>query len=134
MKIEIGESFTLIQGGAESPEDLEVNAECLLQVAEGVRASAPKAFNRGNRATTLKFQITRTYASAGAAEQALFEHPGEIPTEGDITITCEPGGESATVITLSDATVHAFAARQIGLSIQWRYTITAGAVSIEEPE
>lgn len=133
MKIEIGESFTLIAGGAESPEDLEVNAEALVQVAQGVRAAEARVFHRGNVQHRLTFQITRTYASAGAAEAALFEHPAEVPTEGDITITVEPCDATAKVATLTDAAVHVFAARQIGRSIQWRYTITAGGITVEAP-
>jgi len=128
MKIEIGE-YTLVAGGAESPEDQEVNAQALIQVSQAVRASAARVWHRGNLTFTHTFQITRQYASAGAAEAALFTHPAEVPTEGDITITVEPCDETAATITLENAAIHAFAARQIGRSIQWRYTITSGSVA-----
>lgn len=132
MKIEIG-AYTLIAGGEQSPEDLQVGADALVQIAQGLRAATARVFHRGNQTITLQFQVTRTYASAAAVEAALFSHPGEVPTEGDITITCEPCDETATVVTLADATLHAFAATQIGLSIRWRYTITAGAVDVDVP-
>lgn len=134
MKIEIGSApYVLIAGGAESPEDQEVNAQEALQVAEALRATGAQAFNRGNLTRTHTFQITREYESVGAAERALFEHPSEIPKEGDIVITFEPCDGTAPYITLTDATVHAYAARQIGVSIRWRYTITSGDGVITEP-
>lgn len=134
MKIEIGESYTLIAGGLESPEDQAVNAQEAVQLIEAIRAASIQAINRGNLARVHTFQITRSYDSIGAAELALFKHPGEIPKSGDITITVEPCDESAPYITLANATVHAYAAVQTGKSIQWRYTITSGACSITEPE
>lgn len=133
MKIVIGGSYTLIAGGAESPEDQEVNAQELLQVAEALRAVSAKAYNRGNLVRTHTFQITREYASIGAAERALFEHPTQVLKTGNIVITFEPCTGSDPYITLTDATVHAYAARQTGVSIRWRYTITSGAGTITTP-
>jgi len=136
MKIVIdpaGVDYTLIAGGSESPEDQEVNAQELLQIAEGLRATSAQAYNRGNFTRTHSFQITRTYASIGAAERALFEHPGQIPKEGDIKIIFEPCTGADPYVTLTNATVHAYAARQSGVAIRWRYTITSGAGTITTP-
>ena len=126
MKIEIG-SYTLCAGGAESPEDLSREAEDSVQIAPGLRATAVQAFNRLNRQHRLRFQITRTYSDWQAAELALLDHPDEVPTTGNVKISTEGG--TPTVRYIRNATVHAFAARQIGVSIQWIYTITGGAIA-----
>lgn len=126
MKIEIG-AYTLCAGGSESPEDLAREGADTIQIAPGLRAEAVQVFNRGNRAHTLRFQITRAYASVKAAETALLDHPDEVPTSGNVKFTTE--GASPAVRYLRNATVHAFAARQIGVCIKWVYTITGGAVS-----
>ena len=126
--------YVLVAGGAESPEtDQEINTQELLQIVQQVRAAHTRAWGRGNTQRTHTFQITRTYESIAAAERALFEHPGEIPKEGDIRITFEPCDESSAFVTLSDAVVHATNARQIGRSIVWRYTITSGDAEFTQP-
>jgi hypothetical protein len=126
VKIEIG-AVTLCAGGAESPEDLTREAADTVQIVPGLRATAVQVFNRGNRAHTLRFQITRTYADVKAAETALLDHPDAVPTSGNVKLTTE--GASPVVRYIRAATVHAFAARQVGVSIRWVYTITGGAVS-----
>jgi hypothetical protein len=126
MKIEIG-AVTLCAGALDSPEDLQREAADSLQVIPGLRATWAQAVNRGNRVHTLRFQLTKTYASVQLAEVALLDHPGDVPTTGNVKITSE--GSSPTVRYIRNATVHAFAARQIGLSILWQYTITGGEIS-----
>ena len=130
MKIEIG-AYTLCAGGAESPEDLARDAADTLQIAAGLRATYGKAFNRGNRTHTFRFQITRQYSDVKAAEAALMDHPAEVPTTGTVKFTTE--GSSPNVRYLYDATVHAFAATQIGVSLRWIYTITGGQISSTAP-
>lgn len=126
MKIEIG-AYTLCAGGLESPEDLSREAADTVQVLPGIRATYAGTLNRGNRQHTLRFSITRTYADAKAAELALLDHPAEVPVTGDVKLTTE--GSSPAVRYLRDATCHAFAARQIGVSITWTYTITGGEIA-----
>lgn len=130
MKIEVG-AFTLCAGGLESPEDLAREAADTIQVAPGLRATVVKVFNRGNRAHTIRFQITRTYADLKAAETAWLDHPGEVPTSGIVKITTE--GADPAIRYLLNATVHAFAVRQIGVSLLWVYTITGGQITDTEP-
>ena len=93
----------------------------------GLRAVAVQVFNRGNRAHTLRFQITRAYSTVKAAETALLDHPDEVPITGNVKLTTE--GSSPVVRYIRNATVHAFAARQTGVCIRWIYTITGGAIS-----
>jgi hypothetical protein len=126
LKIEIG-AFTLCAGGLESPEDLTREAADTIQVVAGLRAVSGQAYNRGNRVHTVRFQMTRSYASIQAAELALLDHPAEVPTSGNVKITTE--GSSPDVRYLLNATAHAFAARQIGVSLVWVYTLTGGAIS-----
>lgn len=126
MKIEVG-AYTLCAGGLESPEDLVREGVDTIQVAPGLRADAVEVFNRGNRQHTLRFQITRNYASLKLCETALLDHPDEVPTTGNVKITTEDA--SPNVRYIQNATCHAFAARQIGTSILWQYTITGGAIS-----
>lgn len=126
MKIEIG-ALTLCAGGLDSPEDLTREAADTIQVIAGLRAEFGQAVNRGNRMHTLRFQLTKSYASVQLAEVALLDHPDEVPTTGNVKLTSE--GSAPTVRYIRNATVHAFAARQIGLSILWQYTITGGEIS-----
>jgi hypothetical protein len=126
--------FVLLEGGLESPEDQEMRAESLVQPREHVRAAAGGVFARGNLTRTHTFQCTRQYNTAGAAELALYEHPEEVPTGGLVRLTFEPVAEESPVVRLlHHAVVHAFAARQVGASVIWRYTITGGAIT-EPPE
>lgn len=126
MKIEIG-AYTLCAGGAESPEDLQRDAADSVQVVAGLRAQYAAAYNRGNRAHTLRFQITRTYADVKTAETALLDHPAAVPTTGAVKITTEGG--TPVVRYIRNATCHALAARQVGVSIQWIYTLTGGEIA-----
>ena len=126
MKIEIG-AFTLCAGGAESPEDLQREAADSVQVVPGLRAQYAKTYNRGNRTHTLRFQISRTYADVKATETALLDHPADVPTTGAVKITTEGG--TPVVRYIRNATCHAMAARQVGVSIQWIYTITGGEIA-----
>lgn len=126
MKIEIG-SYVLCAGGEESPEDLLREAADTIQVVPRLRAAWAKVFNRGNRVHTLRFSITRSHASIKAAEEYLVTHPDAVPTTGDITITTE--GAAPTTKTLKDGTCHAYAARQIGCSTTFTYTITGGEIT-----
>lgn len=126
MKIKIG-TYTLCAGGLESPEDLAREAADTLQIVPGLRAQYAQAINRGNRTHTLRFSITRTYADFAAVEAALLDHPADVPTNGTVEITTEGG--TPIVRYMRNATVHAFAARQIGVSIVWTYTITGGEIA-----
>jgi hypothetical protein len=126
LKIEIG-AYTLCAGGSESPEDLSRDAADTIQIVPGLRAVEVQVFNRGNRAHSLRFQITRSYATVKAAETALLDHPDEVPTSGNVKLTTE--GASPVVRYIRNATVHAFAARQTGVAIRWVYTITGGEIS-----
>ena len=125
MKIEIG-AYTLCAGALESPEELSRAAEDQLQTALALRATEAKSYNRGNRTHSFRFRLTRTYASIAAAEVALLDHPAEVPATGTVKFTVE--GASPAIRYLHAATCHAFAARQIGCSIQWDYTITGGTL------
>lgn len=133
MKITIGESYVLIAGGRESPEDLRFNAQAQLQIQQRLRAVHGKALHRGNVMNTLSFQITREHESFAAAELYLLTHAAAIPTSGDITIDTE-GGESAHQILWSDAVVHVVDSQQIGVSTIHRYTITGGELALVPPE
>jgi len=126
MKIEIG-AFTLCAGALESPEDLAREAADTVQLLPGIRAAYAGTLNRGNRSHTIRFQITREYADNQAAELALLDHPAEVPTTGDVKFSTEGG--TPTVRYLRNATCHAFAARQIGRSILWTYTLTGGEIA-----
>jgi len=126
LKIEIG-AVTLCAGGLDSPEDLTREAADTIQVIAGLRAVWGQAVNRGNRVHTLRFQLTKSYDTAQLAEVALLDHPGDVPTTGNVKLTSE--GTSPTVRYIRNATVHAFAARQIGVSILWQYSITGGEIS-----
>ena len=140
MKIEIldasdpvhGTPYVLVAGGLDSPEDFAVNAEDMVQLLESVRAPELGVRNRGNRRHNLTFQLTRGYADIPTAEQALLDHPAEVPTEGTIRLTVEGTGTPA-VRYLYNATVHAFAAQQIGCAILWRYTLTGGQLGATAP-
>lgn len=126
MKIEIG-AYTLCAGGSESPEDLARDAADTIQILPGLRAQYVQAVNRGNRQHSLRFQISRSYDSVKLAETALLDHPAEVPTTGNVKFTTE--GSSPAVRYLRNATCHAFAARQVGVTIRWIYTITGGEIS-----
>lgn len=126
MKIEIG-AYTLCAGGAQSPEDLSRDAADTIQIVPGLRATYAAAYNRGNRVHTLRFGITRTYAGVKEAETALLDHPAEVLTTGAVKVTTEGG--TPVVRYIRNATCHALAARQIGVSIQWIYTITGGEIA-----
>lgn len=128
MKIEIG-AFELFAGGQDSPEYLRISREDSVEPSGPVGAANGRVFNRGGRITRIECQKTKEHATVAAAELYLLEHPDEVPTTGDVTITSETVGMTAgTEKILKNATVHAFESEQIGCSTIFRYTITGGAL------
>ncbi len=143
MKIEIldatspgtGTPFVLFAGALDSPEDpLEASHEDTIQIAQGLRATAVKVFNRTNTVFTLPLQRTVDYGSINAAEKALIDYPSSVPRTGIFRFTPEnAAGGGGDIRWGVDGTVHKFVPRLIGCAIIWKFQITCGQLTATQP-
>lgn len=70
-----------------SPAGLTFDGSRAVQVDEFVRGDYPQFRDRGNKATTISFSVTRMHNSYGEAEIFCLEHENELPIVDDLSIT-----------------------------------------------
>jgi hypothetical protein len=138
ISIQSGSNETIICGGetkGQYPENLTINGRRTVQVAEFIRSATAKPYNRGNRRTTVSFQLTVQNTDGMDAggllwktSEDLLTAAAALPTSGTVVFLCEGSGRKA--YRLLDAVIESDDAQQIGLTIVTRYTIIGGRFEV----
>lgn len=124
MKIKINNTW-LASGGRESPSDLTVNGQRIVEGVPLARALAQRTANRGNAATTVSFTITRQHATVATAELFTLVHFGQLPAEGNVTFLLGEVAEE-TAVVLAGAVLEAVPRRHNGVTTITTYTLRGG--------
>lgn len=128
MKVTIG-SYTITDGVTTSPTNLSVNEERSDEVAKGLRWASAKAFDRGNKQTTVSFEVHREHSSLGEAEKFVVTHGKDVPNNGLLTMTTFD--KQSTYI--AGAQCRTIAMKHIGRSTMTNYSFIGGASTTKKP-
>ena len=136
MLVSIG-AFQLYDGtrsGGVGVTRLRFRVERKIQIAELFRGEEVETFDRGNRETTVAFEVSRTFATQEAADVYVLEHEETVPSSGIVTFTAfQPNGQKV-VRYLADGKVRAHElVEQIGVTTRHQYTIVGGVIQQTVP-
>jgi len=136
MLVAIG-NFALCDGtrpGGVGVTRLRFKVERKIQVAEVFRGEEVETFDRGNRETTVEFEVSRTFATQEAADVYVLEHEETVPSSGIVTFTAyQPNGQKV-VRYLADGKVRAHElVEQIGVTTRHEYVIVGGVIQMGVP-
>ena len=81
--------------------DVQFNGEQIVQDAQFLRALVSQPMARGNAVNTVRFSVTRQYASVAAAAAAVLTSFTSLPTSGTATLVCGALGELTATCTFS---------------------------------
>jgi hypothetical protein len=131
MLVSIG-TFQLCDGtrsGGVGVTRLRFRVERKIQVAELFRGEEVETFDRGNRETTVNFEVSRTFATQEAADVYVLEHEETVPSSGIVTFTAfQPNGQKV-VRYLADGKVRNHElVEQIGVTTRHEYVIVGGEI------
>jgi len=121
--------FTLVPGGDEGTEELRIIGKNATQTATGLRWEAAEVIDRENTETTITFNVTRTFATMGAAETFMLRHDSDMPVAPDIYFTSEGEG-GGQISVLYGAVVEVVDRRQTGGTIFISYSIKGGLIEL----
>lgn len=133
------ETTYLASGWAQSADDIALDGEQVVDEAEFFRAATATFFPRGNIRTTFEFTVHYIFATQVLAEQFVLTLPTQVPMtnadNGALQCIC---GElnPATQVTcyLSPAVLRrARIVRQVGISVDVRYTVVGGTFTTQAP-
>jgi hypothetical protein len=80
-------------------QDVQFNGEQIVQDAQFLRALVAQPLARGNAVNTVRFSVTRQYASVAAAAAAVVTSFTSLPGSGTATLVCGALGESPVTCT-----------------------------------
>jgi len=136
MLLSIG-TFQLCDGtrsGGIGVTRLRFRVQRKIQVSEVFRAEEVETFDRGNRETTVTFEISRTFPNQQAADVYVLQHEETVPATGIVTFTAyQPNGQKV-VRYLADGKVRQHElVEQIGVTTRHQYTIIGGTIQQAVP-
>jgi len=136
MLVSIG-TFSLCDGtrsGGVGVTRLRFRVHRKIQVAEVFRAEEVETFDRGNRETTVIFEISRTFPTQEVADVYVLQHEDTVPSVGIVTFTAfQPNGQKV-VRYLADGKVQTHElVEQIGVTTRHQYTIIGGTIQQAMP-
>jgi hypothetical protein len=105
-----------------------------IQVAETFRGDDVETFDRGNRETTVEFEVSRTFPTQEEADVYVLEHEETVPSSGIVMFTAyQPNGQKV-VRYLTDGKVRAHElVEQIGVTTRHEYVIVGGLIQQAVP-
>jgi len=105
-----------------------------IQTVQLFRAEEVETFDRGNRETTVTFEISRTFPTQQAADVYVLQHEETVPSCGVVTFSAyQPNGQRV-VRYLADGKVLAHElVEQIGVTTRHRYSIVGGTIQATAP-
>jgi hypothetical protein len=105
-----------------------------IQVAEIFRGDEVDTFDRGNRETTVTFEISRTFPTQDAADVYVLQHEDTVPSSGIVTFTAFQANGQKVVRYLADGKVRVHElVEQIGVTTRHQYTIIGGTIQQPAP-
>lgn len=105
-----------------------------IQVAELFRGEEVDTFDRGNRETTVTFEISRTFPTQDAADVYVLQHEDTVPSSGIVTFTAFQANGQKVVRYLADGKVRVHElVEQIGVTTRHQYTIIGGVIQQPAP-
>jgi len=136
MLVSIG-SFPLCDGtrsGGVGVTRLRFRVQRMIQVADVFRGAEVETFDRGNRETTVTFEVSRTFTTQEAADVYVLQHEDIIPSSGIVTfVAFQPNGQIIARY-LADGKVRTHElVEQIGVTTRHQYTIIGGTIQQTVP-
>ncbi|HEX4083985.1 MAG TPA: hypothetical protein VHY22_03665 [Chthoniobacteraceae bacterium] len=136
MLVSIG-TFNLCDGtreGGVGTTRLRFRVNRKIQVQELFRADQVETFDRGNRQTIAKFEITRTFPTQEEADVYVLEHEETIPSSGLVAFTAiQPNGQKVLRYLAGGKVESHELMEQIGVTTRHQYTIVGGEIQQTMP-
>src|SRR5690349_12616725 len=129
-----GGKLMLARGGNQSPQNLRINGQRLVQIAEYPRADDAEPFARKNHRTTVSFTVTESYAELDAAGAAVVECQGLSRERGKLLIIAQGQNGTTSNRWIMKAVIQSIDAQQRGIAVDKSYTIVGGGMSSSEPQ
>jgi len=136
MLVSIG-TYALCDGtraGGVGVTRLRFRVERKIQVQQIFRADDIVTFDRGNRRTTVIFEVSRTFASQDEADVFVLEQEDDLPSTGIVTFTAFKPNLQKVVRYLAYGKVQSHELiEQIGVTTRHQYQIVGGAITQTQP-
>jgi hypothetical protein len=133
------ETTYLATGQIQSPDDISLNGEQIVDEAEFFRAAAMTFFPRGNVKVEFDFTVHYSFASTVLAEVFLLTLPSQVPMtnadNGVLQCVCgEATPATSQTVYMSGAVLRsARVVRQVGTSIDVRYSFVGPGFTSSVP-
>jgi hypothetical protein len=100
-----------------------------IQVAQIFRGDEVETFDRGNRETTVTFEIFRTFLTQEAADVYVLQHEDTVPSAGLVTFTAfQPNGQKVVRYLAGGVVQTHELLEQLGVTTRHHYTIIGGTI------
>ncbi len=136
MLISIG-SHALCDGtrsGGVGVTRLRFRVDRKIQVAEIFRAAEVLTFDRGNRKTTVTFEVSQTFPDQESADSFVLEQETNLPSTGVVTFTAfKPNGQKVVRYLANGKIQSHELVEQIGATTRYQYTIVGGDIQTAMP-
>jgi hypothetical protein len=109
--------------------DLQFNGLQIVQDAQFLRALASQPMARGNAVNTVRFSVTRQYASVAAAAAAVLTSFTTLPTSGTATLVCGALGEAPATCTFTAVLAEMPASTFRGTRTETTFVLRGGAIT-----
>ena len=119
----------LADGESTSPANLSVTENRESQQATGLRWRRAKQFPRGNKSTTVTFDIERISDTLGAGEKLLMEHATLVPENGLVEFKFFDGSS----MFLEATEIKSVTSSNIGKTTKHSYSMIGGEMITRRP-
>jgi len=136
MLISIGNYFLCdgTRSGGVGVTRLRFRVDRKLQVAEVFRAQEIETFDRGNRKTTVTFEVSQTFDTLEDADIFVITREESIPSAGIVTLTAtKPNGQKVARYLAGGKVQSHELLEQIGVTTRYQYIIVGGAIQSTPP-
>ena len=136
MLVSIG-NYALCDGtrsGGVGVTRLRFRVDHKLQVAEIFRAPEVTTFDRGNRKTTVTFEVSQTFDTLEDADVFVLTQEDNIPGTGLVTFTAtKPNGQKVVRYLAGGKIQSHELLEQIGVTTRYQYIIVGGTIQQAVP-
>lgn len=136
MLISIG-NYALCDGtraGGVGATRLRFRVDRKIQVQDIFRADQVVTFDRGNRKTTVSFEVAQTFPTQEEADIFILTQEDNIPSSGIVTFTATKPNGQQVVRYLADGKMPSHELiEQIGVTTRYQYTIVGGEIQQSMP-
>jgi hypothetical protein len=136
MLVSIG-TYALCDGtraGGVGVTRLRFRVERDIQVQPIFRASQVETFDRGNRKTTVTFEVCQTFPDQETADIFVLTQEDNIPATGIVTFTAtKANGQNVVRYLAAGKILSHELVEQIGVTTRYQYTIVGGEIQSAVP-